>query len=184
MTLDRRSVLKLLGTSAFAAALKDSIAKALAIPANNQSGTIADVGHIVFMMQENRSFDHYFGTLSGVRGFGDPRAVRLTTGKSVFYQPTGAGGYVLPFHPNAPDLGMQFLEDLLHDWTTTHWAWNQGNYDDPLASRPFGNGDGKNRWWKVASRAPGLCRPPSSPPTAPSVPRGSAGCANTHPLAC
>ena len=42
-------------------------------------------------MQENRSFDHYFGTLRGVRGFGDPRAVTLPTGKPVWYQPDGTG---------------------------------------------------------------------------------------------
>jgi len=137
VALDRRSFLQLLGTSALAAAFQESIAKAVAIPANNQTGTIADVGHIVFMMQENRSFDHYFGTLSGVRGFGDPRAVRLNTGKSVFYQPDDAGGYVLPFHPNAPDLGMQFLEDLVHDWTTTHVAWNQGNYDQWVPAKTY-----------------------------------------------
>jgi phospholipase C len=137
VALDRRSFLQLLGTSALGAALQESIAKALAIPANNQTGTIADVGHIVFMMQENRSFDHYFGTLSGVRGFGDPRAVKLTTGNSVFYQPDDAGGYVLPFHPNAPDLGLQFLEDLEHDWTTTHLAWNQGNYDQWVPAKTY-----------------------------------------------
>jgi phospholipase C len=137
VALGRRSFLQLLGTSALAATLRESITKALAIPANDQAGTIADVGHIVFMMQENRSFDHYFGTLSGVRGFGDPRAVRLATGKSVFYQPDDAGGYVLPFRPNAPDLGMQFLEDLKHDWTTTHVAWNQGNYDQWVPAKTY-----------------------------------------------
>src|ERR1043165_7610309 len=47
------------------------IRRALAIPAHRRTGTIADVEHVVILMQENRSFDHYFGTLSGVRGFGD-----------------------------------------------------------------------------------------------------------------
>lgn len=41
----------------------------LAIPAHNRTGTIADVEHIVILMQENRSFDHYFGPMRGVRGF-------------------------------------------------------------------------------------------------------------------
>src|SRR3979490_2828927 len=129
MSTDRREFLKLLSTAAPAPAFPASISRALAMPANHRTGSLNDVEHVVFMMQENRSFDHYFGTLSGVRGFGDPRAVKLTTGNSVFYQPNDAGGYVLPFHPNAPDLGMQFLEDLAHDWTTGHLAWNQGNYD-------------------------------------------------------
>lgn len=83
------------------------------------------------MMQENRSFDHYFGTLRGVRGFGDPRAVKLPTGKSVYHQPdpNNSDGYVLPFRPDAPHLGLQFLEDTPHGWTGTHAAWNGGAYD-------------------------------------------------------
>ena len=83
------------------------------------------------MMQENRSFDHYFGTLSGVRGYGDPRTVKLPTGKSVWHQtdPTNPDRYLLPFHPGAPNLGLQFLQDLAHDWTSTHAAWNNGKYD-------------------------------------------------------
>jgi phospholipase C len=137
MELDRRSFLHLLSRGALAAALPSSIAKALAIPANNKSGTLADVEHIVFMMQENRSFDHYFGALRGVRGFGDPRAVRLNTGNSVFHQPDGLGGYVLPFRPKDPALGLKFLEDLAHDWTTTQVAWNQGNHDQWVPAKTY-----------------------------------------------
>jgi len=82
-------------------------------------------------MQENRSFDHYFGTLRGVRGFGDPRAVKLPTGKSVFHQPdsNSPDGFLLPFRPDASNLGLKFLEDTPHDWTGTHAAWNGGKYD-------------------------------------------------------
>src|SRR5215467_2368225 len=70
--VDRRTFLALLGAPAVAAALPQSLDKALAIPAHSRSGTIDDVEHVVFLMQENRSFDHYFGTLRGVRGFADP----------------------------------------------------------------------------------------------------------------
>jgi phospholipase C len=131
MSTDRRDFLKLLTTAAASAGFPASIARALAIPANHRTGTLEDVEHIVFMMQENRSFDHYFGTLRGVRGYRDPRVVTLPTGKSVWHQPDVANpdGYVLPFHPGAPNLGLQFLEDLAHDWTTTHAAWNNGRYD-------------------------------------------------------
>src|SRR5277367_612432 len=131
MSTDRRTFLQLLTTGAASAAFPASIARALAIPANHRTGTIEDVEHIVFMMQENRSFDHYFGTLRGVRGFGDPRTIKLPSGKSVWYQPdtTNPDGYVLPFHPGAPNLGLQFIQDLAHDWTTTHGAWNNGTYD-------------------------------------------------------
>jgi phospholipase C len=128
MSLNRRTFLQLLTTGALAGAFPDSIARALAIPARVRTGTIDDVEHIVVIMQENRSFDHYFGTLQGVRGFGDPRAVTLKTGQSMFYQPHGAS-YLLPFHPAAPNLGLTFLQDLPHDWTSTQKAWNQGQYD-------------------------------------------------------
>jgi phospholipase C len=134
MPTDRRTFLQLLSTSALAAGFPSSISRALEIPAHHRTGTIADVEHIVILMQENRSFDHYFGTLRGVRGFGDPRAVALPSGDPVWYQPKGTD-YILPFHPGAPNLGLQFLEDLPHDWTSTHDAWNQGNYDQWIPNK-------------------------------------------------
>ena len=55
------------------------------------NASLSDVKHIVILMQENRSFDHYFGTLSGVRGFSDPKAAKNANGTPVFdqygYQP-------------------------------------------------------------------------------------------------
>ncbi|MGB7844861.1 MAG: phospholipase C, phosphocholine-specific [Candidatus Acidiferrum sp.] len=131
MSRDRRDFLKLLATAAATSAFPASIARALAIPANNETGTIHDVEHIVFMMQENRSFDHYFGALRGVRGFGDPRTVKLPSGKSVWHQPdsNNPDGFVLPFRPPASNLGLAFLEDTPHDWNGTHAAWNGGKYD-------------------------------------------------------
>ena len=95
---DRRTFLQLMGATALAS-LKANIAKAMAIPANNRTGTIEDVEHIVILMQENRPFDHHFGTLRGVRGYNDPRAVNInlplqgggTSPASVFLQPTGPG---------------------------------------------------------------------------------------------
>ena len=108
---DRRTFLQLMGLTAATSltAFKADIAKALAIPANNRTGTIKDVQHIVVLMQENRPFDHHFGTLRGVRGFNDPRAVKInlplqsgngTTPASVFLQPAGpaniAAGFAVP----------------------------------------------------------------------------------------
>src|SRR5882724_8342355 len=102
MSADRRTFLKALSAGALASQLPLSIKNALAIPAHHRTGTIADVEHIVCLMQENRSFDHYFGTLRGVRGFGDPRAVKLPSGLPVWHQPdaNNPDGYVLPFHPD------------------------------------------------------------------------------------
>jgi phospholipase C len=134
MTTDRRRFLKILGVGALASTFPASIKRAMAIPAHFRTGTIADVEHIVFLMQENRSFDHYFGTLRGVRGFGDPHPMALPSGAPVFYQPNAAG-QVLPFHPSAPNLGLAFVEDLPHGWTDQHAAWNGGNYDQWVAAK-------------------------------------------------
>jgi phospholipase C len=125
---DRRNFLRLLGATTIAGSLPQSIDRALALPAHRRTGTIRDVGHIVILTQENRSFDHYFGSLRGVRGFSDPHPVVLPSGKSVWHQPFG-NGEVLPFHPTAPQLGLQFLRDVAHGWTGGHAAWNGGEYD-------------------------------------------------------
>ena len=134
MTTDRRTFLRFLSSAAMTAALPKSIDKALAIPANDRTGTIEDVEHIVFLMQENRAFDHYFGTLRGVRGYGDPRPAFLPSGKPAWFQPNGAG-FVLPFHPTADNLGLQFLLDTPHGWSDTHAAWNGGKYDQWIPSK-------------------------------------------------
>ena len=117
MSIDRRKFLQLTGAAgAGFVALKANIAKALAIPAHNRTGTIKDVEHIVILTQENRPFDHHFGTLRGVRGFNDPRAVKInlplsngsgSTQVPVFLQPAGAAneaaGFSVP--PNFGNLG-------------------------------------------------------------------------------
>jgi phospholipase C len=126
---NRRAFLKLLGSGAASAAFPASIARALEHEGNHRTGTVADVEHIVILMQENRSFDHYFGSLRGVRGFGDPRVEKFADGNPVWYQPDGSGGYVLPFRPDLSNLGLTFIEDTDHSWDLTHVAWNQGVYD-------------------------------------------------------
>ena len=123
------------GTLATQATLPGAIQKALAISARTETGTIRDVKHIVILMQENRSFDHYFGTLKGVRGFGDPRPVSLASGQPVWHQPNGATGTLLPFHPDAANLGLQFMAGTPHDWNTTHQAWNEGRYDSWIEAK-------------------------------------------------
>ena len=104
--IDRRRFLQMTSATALTSALNSNIAKAFSIPANNVTGTIRDVEHIVILMQENRPFDHHFGTLRGVRGFSDPRAVEInlplqsgtgTTPASVFLQPAGAANVTAGF---------------------------------------------------------------------------------------
>ncbi|QKV73387.1 phosphocholine-specific phospholipase C [Amycolatopsis sp. Hca4] len=126
--VNRRRFLQLAGGTAALSALSTSIARAAEIPAYHRTGTVRDVEHIVVLMQENRSFDHYFGTLRGVRGFGDPRPATLAGGKSVWAQSDGKRD-ILPFRPEADNLGLQFIQDLPHGWNDTHAAWNGGKYD-------------------------------------------------------
>ncbi|NEB81498.1 phospholipase C, phosphocholine-specific [Streptomyces sp. SID14478] len=135
--LNRRRFLQIAGGTAAFTALSGSIDRAAAIPAARRSGTVKDIEHIVVLMQENRSFDHYFGSMKGVRGFGDPRPVTLPSGKPVWNQ-SSAGKETLPYHPDADDLGMQFIAGLDHDWAGGHSAFNGGKYDNWIAAKGTG----------------------------------------------
>jgi phospholipase C len=125
---DRRRFLRLASGVAAAAALPAPIVRALALPARRATGTLRDLEHVVILMQENRSFDHYFGTLRGVRGFSDPRPLRLPSGASVFHQPgaPGSPGVVTPFRLDAGATSAQSLESLDHSWKASHerWKWH------------------------------------------------------------
>ena len=94
----RRDLLKM-GVAGLSAASLASLRQAMAIPARGGTGSLMDVEHVVIFMQENRAFDHYFGTFAGVRGQGDPRPLRLRNGHSVWRQPSDehADGYVMPY---------------------------------------------------------------------------------------
>ncbi|MFG3040484.1 phosphocholine-specific phospholipase C [Streptomyces sp. NPDC048330] len=127
--LNRRRFLQLTGGAAAFSMLSESIARAASIPAQSSTGTLQDVEHIVVLMQENRSFDHYFGALKGVRGFGDPRPVTLPSGKSVWNQSDGSK-VTLPFRPTSDKLGMEYLQGLNHDWAGGQSAFNKGKYDN------------------------------------------------------
>jgi len=128
VTVDRRRFLSIAGGATAATMLHQSIARAAAIPAHRASGSLRDVEHVVVLMQENRSFEHYFGTLRGVRGFGDPHPATLPGGGTVWQQSDGTRE-VLPFHPTAKDLGAQFLQGLDHTWKGGQEAFRNGFHD-------------------------------------------------------
>ncbi|WP_369144093.1 phosphocholine-specific phospholipase C [Streptomyces sp. R44] len=132
--LNRRRFLQLTGGAAAFTMLSESIARAAAIPAQGSTGTIQDIEHIVVLMQENRSFDHYFGAMKGVRGFGDPRPVTLPSGKSVWNQSDGSK-VTLPFRPTSDKLGMEYLQGLNHDWAGGQSAFNKGRYDNWIPAK-------------------------------------------------
>ncbi|MEO6747644.1 MAG: phospholipase C, phosphocholine-specific [Caldimonas sp.] len=130
MTTSRRKFLQSTAQTGVAAAtlsvFPPSIRKALAIPANNKTGTIKDVEHVVILMQENRSFDQYFGTLKGVRGFGDRFTVPQPGGRKVWEQLDFAGNPVLPYHLDATQGNAQRVSGTPHAWVDGQLGWLDG----------------------------------------------------------
>jgi phospholipase C len=119
-----------LTAAAFASSLlPPNVRRALA--ATPPAASLSDIKHVVLLMQENRSFDHYFGTMAGVRGFDDPNALQLSTGKSVFFQPDAESptGYMLPFHLDTHKSNAQKLPSTSHAWAVQHESCNGGKMD-------------------------------------------------------
>lgn len=127
------------------AMLPPSIARALSIAPDVRSGTLQDVAHVVILMQENRSFDHYFGTLAGVRGFGDrfpipaPPATDLSGAahRNVWLQPRQDRSRMMA--PFALDTTTHFrymrVEGTPHSWPDAQHAWDHGRMADWPASK-------------------------------------------------
>ncbi|WP_433062580.1 phosphocholine-specific phospholipase C [Dactylosporangium sp. CS-033363] len=103
-------------------------------------GDIRDIKHVMVIMQENRSFDHYFGALKGVRGFGDRSTILLPGGKSVWQQPvtpTSGAATQYPWRlsgaktwdgsiPSTAELGAANYGGTSHGWEDQHGAWYGG----------------------------------------------------------
>jgi phospholipase C len=129
--MSRRSMLKALGGFAGGALslsfMPFNVRKVLAHPPD-MGNSLQDIEHVVLLMQENRSFDHYFGTLSGVRGFDDPDVMKAKSGRSIFHQPdpTNPDNYLLPFHLNTRTSSAQKIPSTSHAWSTLHAAWDHG----------------------------------------------------------
>ncbi|VWC83741.1 phospholipase C [Burkholderia lata] len=134
-SIDRRSFLRAAAAGTAFSMFPPAIRRALAIPANNQTGTINDVQHVVIFMQENRSFDHYFGTMPGVRGFGDRLTIPQPGGTPVWQQNDGKRP-VLPFYLDSTK-GNALLVGGAHSWTDSHSAWDNGR----MTAWPASKGD-------------------------------------------
>ncbi|MCY1515405.1 Non-hemolytic phospholipase C [compost metagenome] len=118
----------LTGTLAMSNVIPMSIQRAMAIQADPGS-TFYDAEHIVFLMQENRSFDHVFGALRGVRGFNNPRAKTLPNGNKVFLQNDAKGNTYAPFHLDMHQTKITWQGGLPHSWSDQVAARNKGKYD-------------------------------------------------------
>ncbi|GGU00644.1 phosphocholine-specific phospholipase C [Streptomyces lateritius] len=139
--MSRRRLLALgggaLGAAAAGSLLPPSLQAAMA--AGPPPGGMSAVKHVVILMQENRSFDHYFGTLRGVRGFGDRNAIELPSGKPVFEQPAALGRTVLPFPirgaAETQKKDLQYIGDLDHSWSGGDKAWRGGWMDGWVSAK-------------------------------------------------
>src|SRR5205085_10874321 len=129
--LTRREALRG-GAAVGASALVANSLIARALAASPKCGSLNDVEHVVILIQENRSFDHYFGAYRGVTGFADPAALPLNDGSglNVFAQPGYPNGYdgdhLYPFHLDSYDNG-ECTNDIDHSWGPQHAYWDGGS---------------------------------------------------------
>jgi phospholipase C len=125
---------------ALAGVCPESIQRAFAIdpPAGS---TYLDAEHVVILMQENRSFDHIFGMLQGVRGYNDPRAMTLPNGNPVWLQSNAAGKTYAPFRLDIKDTNATWEGSLPHGRESQLGARHEGKHDHWLDAKQ--NGDEK-----------------------------------------
>jgi phospholipase C len=101
--------------------------------------TWMDAEHVVILMQENRSFDHCFGSLKGVRGFNDPRAIDLPNKNPVWLQSNKKGETYAPFHLDIKNTRSTWMSSLPHSWSNQVNARNDGKFDQWLNEKRSGN---------------------------------------------
>lgn len=119
-----------------------AVAAALAVAGVSAADSLKDVEHVVLFMQENRAFDHYFGTMAGIRGFQDPNVQKRSKSKSIFSQPLNSS--LKPAPPKDVDELMFFYINQAgghynkatqcmvggsNGWQENHAAWNNGKND-------------------------------------------------------
>lgn len=137
-TFNRREFLSLTTKASIATAIWEPLLmRASSTKAYNATRSIQDVKHIVILMQENRSFDHYFGTMRGIRGFGDRFPIPLKSGLRAFHQSDG-NRVIPPYRADGETTNAALVQGTPHGFTDTQAAWNQGKYGFwPLYKTPY-----------------------------------------------
>jgi phospholipase C len=134
----RRGFLQELTALLSGTAIFEPLQRAAAIEPEPGS-TVFDAEHVVILMQENRSFDHAFGTYPGVRGFNDPRAIRLADGNPVWVQSNSKGEKHVPFRLDIKQTRTTWMGSLPHGWPDQVDAANGGKHDRWLDVKRSGN---------------------------------------------
>jgi phospholipase C len=147
MLNSRRDFLKkaslLAGAAGLSSVIPNSIVKAMAI--NPAAGsTWMDAEHVVILMQENRSFDHCFGSLKGVRGFNDPRVIDLPNKNPAWLQSNAKGETYAPFHLDIKNTRATWMNSLPHSWSNQVNARNDGKFDQWLIEKQSGHKEYKD----------------------------------------
>ncbi|GAC1303966.1 MAG: phospholipase C, phosphocholine-specific [Mucilaginibacter sp.] len=133
-----RKAALLTGAAGLSGVLPASIQRAMAIDPPPGS-TYMDAEHIVILMQENRSFDHCFGMLKGVRGYNDPRAIDLPNKNKVWLQSNKKGETYAPFRLDIKRTRSTWMDSLPHTWRNQVGARNDGKFDKWLDNKRNGN---------------------------------------------
>lgn len=103
--------------SAVVGTLALSVLSAVAVQDWTNTNDLKKVKKIVLFMQENRAFDHYFGSMAGVRGFQDPNVhISENTGVDVFHQPVDQS-IIAP----RPPKDVYFLKPFYLNWAGGDW---------------------------------------------------------------
>ena len=138
----RREVLRMAAAGAMAevagavlpgcGALRNAVSTATGTTTTGSCANLNAIENVVIFIQENRSFDHYFGSYRGVRGFSDASAA--------FNQPypgnaSSPAGVLLPFHLNSSQTNAACTHDITHDWVPQHQSWNNGAMNGFVTSR-------------------------------------------------
>jgi phospholipase C len=121
--LSRRTFLRAGGAAAAASLLPSGIARA-ATP-----GKLEDIEHVVILMNENRSFDHYFGSYPDVRGFDDPKAIPGVFEQQFPPRRSSPAQMLRPFHLDTANTQAMCTPDVTHSYGDQHTAWDQGAMD-------------------------------------------------------
>lgn len=133
-----RKAIMLSGAAGMSSMIPPAIQRAIDI--NPPAGsTYLDAEHIVILMQENRSFDHCFGALRGVRGFNDPRAIHLPNGNLVWLQSGKDGATYAPFRFSINETKITWMGSIPHSRSSQVDAFNKGKYDNWIDSKKSGN---------------------------------------------
>jgi phospholipase C len=130
------------GGTAAAMALPETVRAAISASRKAGPFDLSKVKHVVIAMQENRSFDHYFGTIYGVRGFGDRTVEPLPNGRPRWFQTDASNpdGFLLPYRLNTKITAAEAIPSMSHAWSIQHAAWNFGQMDNWLQAHMAADG--------------------------------------------